>query len=125
MSIYITGCNYHLVHDCGCPGYPSLQEILRGCGKDCIDWQRSERCIRCQAADMIDRYKTRSERYLDRIIELQETNEELSPPAGHVSIHVPIDTIERIIETDRILFALEPIRTAIHQAYTGNDTDQL
>ena len=119
MSDYPYGCNYHLVTDCGCPGYPSLQEILRGCGKDCIDWQRSERCLRCQAADMIDRYKTRSERYLDRIIELQETNEELLPPAGHVSIHVPSDTVERIIETDRMFHALDQLRSSIQAAWEG------
>ena len=72
MTDYPYGCNYHMVTDCGCPGYPSLQTVLRDCGNDCIDWRRSERCLRCQAADMIDRYQTRSERYLDRIIELQD-----------------------------------------------------
>jgi hypothetical protein len=68
---------------------------------------------------MIDRYKTRSERYLDRIIELQETNEELSPPAGHVSIHIPIDTVERIVTTDRMFPTLEQLRDAIHAAWEG------
>lgn len=119
MTDYPYGCNYHMVPDCGCPGYPSLQERLRGCGNDCIDLKRSERCLRCQAADMIDRYKTRSERYLERIIELQETNEELSPPAGHVSIHIPIDTVERIVTTDRMFPTLEQLRDAIHAAWEG------
>jgi len=68
---------------------------------------------------MIDRYKTRSERYLERIIELQETNEELIPPAGHVSIHIPIDTVERIVTTDRMFPTLEQLRDAIHAAWEG------
>ena len=119
MSDYPYGCNYHMVDDCGCPGYPTLQEILRDCGNDCIDWKSSERCTRCQAADMIDRYKTRSELHLERIIELQETNEGLSPPAGHISIHVPIDTVERIIETDRMFHALDQLRDSIHAAWEG------
>ena len=75
MNTNTLGCRQHAVHDCGCPGYPSLQSALRDCGGDCIDWRHTERCLRCQAADLIDRYKTRSERYLERIIELQETIE--------------------------------------------------
>jgi len=117
------GCEQHAVHDCGCPGYPSLQTALRDCGRDCIDWRHTERCIRCQAADMIDRYKTRSERYLERIIELQDETERNTPPAGYINIQLPIGLVERIIETDRILFALEPIRTAITQAYNGDNHD--
>ena len=96
-----------------------MQTVLRGCGKDCIDRKRTDRCLRCQAADMIDRYKTRSERYLERIIELQETVEELTPPAGHVSIHIPIDTVERIVETDRMFPTLDQLRDAIHAAWEG------
>lgn len=119
MTDYPYGCNYHLVDDCGCPGYPSIQERLRGCGNDCADWKRSERCLRCQAADMIDRYKTRSERYLERIIELQETVEELTAPAGHVSIDIPIETVERIVTTDRMFPTLEQLRDAIHAAWEG------
>lgn len=68
---------------------------------------------------MIDRYKTRSERYLDRIIELQETNEELSPPAGHVNISVPTAIVEQIVTTDRIFPTLEQLRDAIHAAWEG------
>jgi len=119
MNDYPYGCNYHLVTDCGCPGYPNLQSALRDCGNLCQIIPYSDRCIRCQAADMIDRYKTRSERHLDRIIELQETTEELSPPAGHISIHVPIDTVERIIETDRMFHALDQLRDSIQAAWEG------
>ena len=119
MTDYPYGCNYHLVNDCGCPGYPSLQEILRECGKDCADWKRSERCLRCQAADMIDRYKTRSERYLERIIELQETVEELSPQTGYITISVPTAIVEQIVTTDRIFPTLEQLRDAIHAAWEG------
>lgn len=68
---------------------------------------------------MIDRYKTRSERYLDRIIELQKTNEELSPPAGHVTISVPTAIVEQIVTTDRIFPTLEQLRDAIHAAWEG------
>ena len=117
MNTNTLGCRQHAVHDCGCPGYPSLQSALRDCGGDCIDWRHTERCIRCQAADMIDRYKTRSERFLERIIELQETIEDLSPPAGYISIHVPVETVERIVETDRIFHALDPIREAARRAW--------
>jgi len=117
MIAGISGCPEHLVIDCGCPGYPSLQTVLRDCGKDCVDWRHTERCIRCQAADYIDRYKTRSERYLERIIELQDTIEDLSPPSGYISIHVPINTVERIVETDKMLHALGHIRDASRRAW--------
>jgi hypothetical protein len=119
MSIYITGCSTHLVTDCGCAGYPSVQNVLRDCGNDCIDWRHTERCISCQAADQIDRYKTRSERYLERIVELQEELEALTPPAGYVAIHMPIDTVERIVETDRVFHALEQLRDSALRAWEG------
>ena len=119
MTDYPYGCNYHLVTDCGCLGYPSIQDRLRGYGDACADLKHTERCLLCQGADMIDRYKTRSERYLERIIELQETNEELTPPAGHVSIHIPIETVERIVTTDRMFPTLEQLRDAIHAAWEG------
>ena len=114
---YPFGCNFHMVTDCGCPGYPTLQTVLRDCGKNCAELPRNQRCLRCDAADMIDRYSNRSDRYLERIIELQKTIEDLSPPQGHISIHVPVDTIERIIETDRMFHALEQLRDAINQAW--------
>ena len=72
-SNHTNGCKLHMVTDCGCPGYPSLQNVLRDCGNNCGDYRQQDRCIRCQAAAMIDRYKTRSERYLERILHLQET----------------------------------------------------
>ena len=69
---YPFGCNFHMVTDCGCPGYPTLQTTLRDCGNKCQERPRNNRCVRCQAADMIDRYQTRGDRYLERIIELQD-----------------------------------------------------
>jgi hypothetical protein len=119
MSIYITGCPIHLVTDCGCAGYPSLQNVLRDCGNDCIDYRHTERCMRCQAADYIDRYKKRSERYLERIVELQEELETVTPPAGYISVHVPIETVERIVETGRMFNDLDELHTCIHRAWEG------
>ena len=79
-----------------------------------------------QAADQIDRYETRSEHYLERIIELQEEAQRAAAPAGYINIQIPIGLVEQIIveqiiETERILFALEHIRTVITKAYDGND----
>jgi len=119
------GCEKHAVHDCGCPGYPNLQSALRDCGNLCEIVPYIDRCIRCQAARLIDTLQNRTTRYLARIIDLQNEAEHNAPPAGYLTITLPIGLVETIIETDRILFALEPIRTAIHQAYTGNDTGQL
>lgn len=70
---YPHGCAYHREFNCGCPGYPTLQNVLRECGNDCVDRTRNHRCVRCQAADMIDTLNTRTQRYLDRIIHLQDT----------------------------------------------------
>ena len=118
MSIDM-GCDLHYQTDCGCPGYPSIQTALRDCGQPCWTRPHTLRCIRCQAADQIDRYKQRSERYLDRIVDLQEEAERAAAPAGYINIQLPIGLVEQIIETERILFALEHIRTAITKAYEG------
>ena len=115
------GCDLHYQMDCGCPGYPSIQNVLRDCGHNCQHRPYRDRCIRCQAARLIDTLQTRTARYLDRIVDLQDETERNTPPAGYINIQLPIGLVERIIETDRILFALEPIRTAITQAYNGND----
>ena len=96
------GCEIHMMFDCGCAGYPSMQTALRDCGGICEMVPYIDRCIRCQAARLIDTLKTRSERYLDRIIHLQDTIEELSPPAGHVAIHLPISTVQRIVAAQQV-----------------------
>ena len=119
MSDYPYGCNYHMVTDCGCPGYPSIQTALRDCGGICEMVPYIDRCIRCQAARLINTLQNRTERYRDRIIDLQETIEELSPPAGHVAIHLPITTVERIVTTDRMFPTLETLREAIQAAWEG------
>jgi hypothetical protein len=119
------GCEQHARHDCGCPGYPNLQTALRDCGGLCQIVPHADRCIRCQAARLIDTLQNRNGRYLERIIDLQNEAEHNAPPAGYINIQLPIGLIETIIETDRILFAIEPIRTAIKHAYNGNDTHQL
>lgn len=71
---YTSGlCDEHIQPDCGCPGFPTLQEQLIDCGDPkCFDGRRWHTCLQHQAANMIERYKVRSERYLDRIIHLQE-----------------------------------------------------
>lgn len=97
-----------------------MQQVLRDCGNQwCATMQHTRRCIRCQAADMIDRYKVRSERYLERIIELQDEAERNTPPAGYVAINIPITTVEQIITTDRMFPTLEQLRDAIHAAWEG------
>ena len=68
---------------------------------------------------MIDRYKLRSERYLERIIDLQDELERATPPAGHVSIHIPTDTVERIVTTGITPPTLNQLRDAIHAAWEG------
>ena len=113
------GCETHYAFDCGCPGYPSIQTALRDCGNHCDQVPYIDRCIRCQAARLIDTLTTRSERYLERIIHLQDTIEELSPPAGHVSVHLPISTVERIVTTDRMFPTLDTLRDAIQAAWEG------
>lgn len=66
-------CKEHLQPDCGCSGYPTLQERLIDCGDPtCYDGRRWNTCLQHQAANMIERYKVRSERYLERIMDLQE-----------------------------------------------------
>ncbi len=67
------GCEQHAVHDCGCPGYPNLQTALRDCGGICQIVPHDQRCIRCQAARLIDTLQNRNARYLDRILNLQDT----------------------------------------------------
>jgi hypothetical protein len=111
------GCEQHATHDCGCPGYPNLQTALRDCGNHCHNLPYIDRCIRCQAARLIDTLQNRNGRYLERIIELQDTIDELSPPHGHITIHLPTATIEQIVETDRIFPALEELRTAINNTW--------
>jgi hypothetical protein len=71
---YTSGlCDEHAQPDCGCPGYPTLQEQLIDCGDPtCYDGRRWNTCLQHQAANMIERYKVRSERYLERIIYLQD-----------------------------------------------------
>jgi hypothetical protein len=66
-------CKEHVQPDCGCPGYPTLQERLIDCGDpSCYDGGRWNTCLQHQAANMIESYKVRSERYLERIMHLQE-----------------------------------------------------
>ena len=113
------GCETHYAFDCGCPGYPSMQTALRDCGNHCDQVPYIDRCIRCQAARLIDTLTTRSERYLERIIHLQDTIEELSPPAGHVAVHLPVTTVERIVTTDRMFPTLDTLRDAIQAAWEG------
>lgn len=71
------------------------------------------------AADMIGRYKTRSELYLERIIDLQDELERATPPAGYVSINIPIDTVQQIVTTDRMFPTLDQLRHAILAAWEG------
>jgi len=71
------GCTTHAVHDCGCPGYPNLQTALRDCGGLCQIIPHPDRCIRCQAARLIDTLQNRNARYLDRILHLQDTLESI------------------------------------------------
>ena len=118
------GCNTHAVHDCGCPGYPSISSALRDCGNNCEERPYVDRCIRCQAARLIDTLQNRTSRYLDRIVDLQDELETVTPPAGYIHIQLPIGLIEQIVDTNRILFAIEPIRTAILNAYNGHDNPQ-
>lgn len=118
------GCETHYASDCGCPGYPSISSALRDCGNHCDQVPYIDRCIRCQAARLIDTLTTRSERYLDRIVDLQDELETVTPPAGYIHIELPIGLVEQIVDTNRILFAIEPIRTAILNAYNGHDTPQ-
>lgn len=116
---YPIGCETHMAFDCGCAGYPSMQTALRDCGNHCDQVPYIDRCIRCQAARLIDTLTTRSERYLERIIHLQDTIEELSPPAGHVAVHLPVTTVERIVTTDRMFPTLDTLRDAIQAAWEG------
>jgi len=118
---YPLGCEQHLQFDCGCPGYPSIQNALRDCGNNCQHRPHINRCVRCQAAQLIDTLQTRTDRFIERIIELQDEIERNTPPAGHLNIPIPIETAEQIVDTNRILFALETIRTAITQTYNGNN----
>lgn len=71
------------------------------------------------AADMIDRYQLRSRRYLERIIDLQDELERATPPAGYVSINLPVETVEQIVTTDRMFPTLEQLRNAILAAWEG------
>ena len=71
------------------------------------------------AADMIDRYQLRSRRYLERIIDLQDELERATPPAGYVSINLPVETVEQIVTTDRMFPTLEQLRHAILAAWEG------
>lgn len=115
------GCHLHARTDCGCPGYPTFPDILRDCGSPslCRHRPRDYRCLRCQAADIIVRLENRNAAYLERILELQDTIEELTPPVGHITIHLPTTTVENIVQTDRIFPALEELRTAINTTW-GN-----
>ena len=118
------GCDLHYTHDCGCPGYPSISSALRDCGQLCAERPYTRRCIRCQAARLIDTLQNRTARYLDRIVDLQDELETVTPPAGYIHIQLPIGLVEQIVDTNRILFAIEPIRTAILNAYNGHDDPQ-
>ena len=71
------------------------------------------------AADMIDRYQLRSRRYLERIIDLQDELERATPPAGYVSVNLPVETVEQIVTTDRMFPTLEQLRNAILAAWEG------
>lgn len=113
QRITITGCHEHARTDCGCPGYPSLQQVLRDCGNDCANLNHPSRCIRCQAAQMIDRLQTRNSNYLDRILELQTALEHTTAATGTIWIQLPVTTVEQIATTGRIFPALDVIRDAI------------
>lgn len=118
------GCEWHQTHNCGCPGYPSISSALRDCGNNCEERPYARRCIRCQAARLIDTLQNRTARYLDRIVDLQDELEDFTPELGYIHIELPIGLVEEIVTTNRIIFAIEPIRTAILQAYTGDDYAQ-
>lgn len=68
---------------------------------------------------MIDRYQLRSRRYLERIIDLQDELERATPPAGYVSVNIPVETVEQIVTTDRMSPTLEQLRDTIYAAWEG------
>ena len=112
-------CNLHYSAQCGCPGYPTMASVLRDCGNPCWARPHTLRCLRYQAADTIERLEQRVERFLERIVELQEEAERNTPMVGYINIPIPIAVAEQIIETDRILFALEHFRAAINETLNG------
>lgn len=111
-------CPTHLQMECGCPGYPTIQQRLRDCGNvACIVALRYHKCIRCQAAAHIDRIEHRNHLMLERVIALQDTIEQTSSAKDMVLVPIPFATVEDIVATDRIFPALETLRTAIVDAY--------
>lgn len=107
--------------DCGCPGHPNLQQRLRDCGNpSCIDARRYHKCIRCQAAEHIDRVEHRNQLMLERVLALQDAIEEPCDQPPTVLVPIPSATVEDIVATDRMFPSLDILRQAIIDAYNSH-----
>jgi hypothetical protein len=107
--------------DCGCPGYPTIQQQLRDCGNAaCIDARRYHKCIRCQAAEHIERVEHRNQLMLERVLALQDAIQETSGDKHTVLVPIPFATVEDIVATNRMFPSLDILRQAIIDAYNNH-----